>query len=128
MSEPTENNPFNPERFRIRINEDLSRWLSSIKTQKAAQAVAGNYVTQEINATASPQVSVQITQNKSTEGSNPVGGQPSATSSVAAGGGGTGLPEGAIFKEFQICEDGEPKTYWFVVWEEEPIIEEEGEP
>lgn len=127
MSEPTEKNPFDPELFRTRINEDLSRWLSSIKTQKAAQAVAGNYVTQEINATASPQVSVQITQNKSTEGSGPIGAQPTATSSVDAGGGGTGLPEGAIFKEFQICEDGEPKTYWFVVWEEEPLIEEEEE-
>lgn len=39
----------------------------------------------------------------------------------------SGLPEGAIAKEFDVCENGSPTSYWFVVWEEEPVIEESGE-
>jgi hypothetical protein len=33
-----------------------------------------------------------------------------------------GLPEGATAKEFAVCENGAPTTYWFVVWEDEPEI------
>jgi len=33
-----------------------------------------------------------------------------------------GLPAGAIAKEFSVCENGAPATYWFVVWENEPDI------
>lgn len=38
------------------------------------------------------------------------------------GGGGGGLPDGAIAKEFDICENGQPTTYWFAVWENEPDL------
>lgn len=34
----------------------------------------------------------------------------------------TGLPDGAIAKEFDVCENGEPKKYWFIVWEEKPNL------
>jgi hypothetical protein len=34
----------------------------------------------------------------------------------------SGLPEGAIAKEIDICENGQPASYWFVVWEEEPDL------
>ena len=36
----------------------------------------------------------------------------------------SGLPEGAIAIEFDVCENGSPTSYWFIVWEEEPVIEE----
>jgi len=35
-----------------------------------------------------------------------------------------GLPEGAIAKKLDVCENGIPRSYWFVVWEEEPVLEE----
>ena len=34
----------------------------------------------------------------------------------------TSLPEGAEYKEFDICENGQPVQYWFVVWREEPQL------
>ena len=34
----------------------------------------------------------------------------------------SGLPSGATAKQFDVCEDGEPKQYWFLTWEEEPNI------
>lgn len=40
------------------------------------------------------------------------------------GGGGGGLPDGAMAKEFDICENGEVKKYWLIVWDEEPNLEE----
>jgi hypothetical protein len=33
-----------------------------------------------------------------------------------------GLPPNAIAKEIDICENGQPASYWFVVWEEEPDL------
>ena len=33
-----------------------------------------------------------------------------------------GLPEGAIAKEFDVCENGQPRKWWFLVWEEEPNV------
>lgn len=33
-----------------------------------------------------------------------------------------GLPPNAIAKEFDICENGSPASYWFVVWNEEPQL------
>jgi hypothetical protein len=35
---------------------------------------------------------------------------------------GGGLPPNAIAKQFYVCENGQPKQYWFVVWDEEPEI------
>lgn len=32
------------------------------------------------------------------------------------------LPENAIAKQFFICENGSPKSYYFVVWNEEPQL------
>lgn len=32
------------------------------------------------------------------------------------------LPENAIAKQFSICENGTPQSYWFVVWNEEPQL------
>jgi hypothetical protein len=37
---------------------------------------------------------------------------------------GSGLPANAIAKEFDVCENGITRSYWFLVWEEEPVIEE----
>lgn len=34
----------------------------------------------------------------------------------------SGLPPDAIAKQFDVCENGQPKSYWFVVWENEPQI------
>ena len=33
-----------------------------------------------------------------------------------------GLPRNAIAKEFDVCENGSPTSYWFVVWNEEPQL------
>jgi hypothetical protein len=33
-----------------------------------------------------------------------------------------GLPEGAFAKQFDVCENGQPIQYWFVVWEQEPEL------
>jgi hypothetical protein len=33
-----------------------------------------------------------------------------------------GLPEGALFKQFDVCENGTPAEYWFVVWEADPSV------
>jgi hypothetical protein len=33
-----------------------------------------------------------------------------------------GLPPDAIAKQFDVCENGQPKRYWFVVWEQEPEL------
>ena len=32
------------------------------------------------------------------------------------------LPENAIAKQFSVCENGTPTSYWFVVWNEEPEL------
>jgi hypothetical protein len=32
------------------------------------------------------------------------------------------LPENAIAKEFDVCENGSPTSYYFVVWNEEPQL------
>ena len=32
------------------------------------------------------------------------------------------FPKDAIAKEFDICENGSATSYWFVVWDEKPII------
>jgi hypothetical protein len=40
-------------------------------------------------------------------------------------GGGSGLPEGVVFKLFDVCENGQVSQYWMATWEEEPSIEEE---
>lgn len=34
-----------------------------------------------------------------------------------------GLPPDAIAKEFDVCENGAPRKWWFVVWEEEPELD-----
>jgi hypothetical protein len=33
-----------------------------------------------------------------------------------------GLPANAIAKEFDVCENGTPTSYWFVVWNNEPTL------
>jgi hypothetical protein len=39
------------------------------------------------------------------------------------------LPEDAISKQFDVCENGSPTSYYFVVWNEEPQLPfEEEEP
>lgn len=35
-----------------------------------------------------------------------------------------GLPEDAIAKQFDVCENGQAEQYWFVVWENEPDLPE----
>lgn len=32
----------------------------------------------------------------------------------------SGLPEGAEFKEFDVCENGAPVKYWMATWGENP--------
>jgi hypothetical protein len=32
----------------------------------------------------------------------------------------SGLPEGATFKQFDVCENGQPVQYWMVTWEQNP--------
>jgi hypothetical protein len=31
-----------------------------------------------------------------------------------------GLPDGAAFRQFDVCENGQPVQYWMVTWDEEP--------
>lgn len=33
-----------------------------------------------------------------------------------------GLPKGALAKEFDVCENGQPRNWWFVVWENAPEL------
>jgi hypothetical protein len=33
-----------------------------------------------------------------------------------------GVPEGATAREFSVCENGTPKTYWLLTWTEEPEL------
>lgn len=35
------------------------------------------------------------------------------------------LPEDAIAKEFDVCENGSPTSYYFVVWNDEPQLPDE---
>jgi len=35
-----------------------------------------------------------------------------------------GLPENAVAREFSVCQNGAPKTYWLVTWDEEPELAE----
>lgn len=105
------------------LTDDTKQWANAIYNQKLAQNNATNASAQQ-----SPPSTFATTQTSeelptSALGATTTGNDSSATANSSSPTGGTGLPEGAIFKEFQICENGEPKTYWFVVWEEEPIIE-----
>jgi hypothetical protein len=34
----------------------------------------------------------------------------------------SGLPPDAIAKQINVCENGQPRSYWFVVWEEKPKL------
>jgi hypothetical protein len=34
----------------------------------------------------------------------------------------SGLPEGATAKEFNVCENGNPESYWLLTWEDEPEL------
>jgi hypothetical protein len=31
-----------------------------------------------------------------------------------------GLPDGATFRQFDVCENGQPVQYWMATWNEEP--------
>jgi hypothetical protein len=33
-----------------------------------------------------------------------------------------GLPPDAVAREFAVCENGQPTTYWFVTWDEKPEV------
>lgn len=33
-----------------------------------------------------------------------------------------GLPAGAVAKEFTVCDNGEPRVYWLLTWEQEPTV------
>lgn len=35
---------------------------------------------------------------------------------------GSGLPAGATAKQIDICENGNPQQYWFLVWNQEPQV------
>lgn len=32
----------------------------------------------------------------------------------------SGMPEGATFKQFDVCENGQPMQYWMVTWDQNP--------
>jgi hypothetical protein len=32
------------------------------------------------------------------------------------------LPEGAVAREFSVCENGNPETYWLLTWDQEPEL------
>jgi hypothetical protein len=34
----------------------------------------------------------------------------------------SGLPEGAVAREFSVCENGNPETYWLLTWDQEPEL------
>jgi hypothetical protein len=98
-------------------------WVRSIINQKSAQAGANNF--------SQDRTTVRVSQTSKESPYVPEDGSQSSVSAQASGGydedamgggGGAGLPDGAIAKEFDVCENGQPATYWFVVWEEEPVI------
>lgn len=98
-------------------------WVRSVINQKAAQLGANNF--------SLDRTTVRVSQ---TSKDTPVFVEDSAQGSISAsasgggdenfngGGGGAGLPAGATAKEFDVCENGQAKTYWFVVWEQEPNL------
>jgi hypothetical protein len=34
----------------------------------------------------------------------------------------SGLPPNAVARQFAVCEDGQPRQYWFVTWDEKPEL------
>jgi len=36
----------------------------------------------------------------------------------------SGLPPNAVARQFAVCEDGQPRQYWFVTWDEKPELPE----
>jgi hypothetical protein len=34
----------------------------------------------------------------------------------------SGVPDGATARAFDICENGEPKTYWMLTWDSPPAL------
>jgi hypothetical protein len=34
----------------------------------------------------------------------------------------SGLPQGAVAREFSVCENGNPETYWLLTWDQEPEL------
>jgi hypothetical protein len=36
----------------------------------------------------------------------------------------SGLPPGAVARQFSVCEDGTPRQYWFITWDEKPELPE----
>lgn len=98
-------------------------WVRSIINQKSAQAGANNF--------SQDRTTVRVSQTSKESPYVPEDGSQSSVSAQASGGydedamgggGGAGLPAGAIAKEFDVCENGQAKTYWFVVWEQEPDL------
>jgi|688.fasta_scaffold2185948_1 hypothetical protein len=34
----------------------------------------------------------------------------------------TGLPEGATARQFNVCDNGNPRTYWMLTWDSAPQL------
>jgi hypothetical protein len=109
------------------ITNDTAQWARSIYDQKLSQNGATNASAQQISPTFATTQTSAIGAPSGAGIMASVASSAGASTDTAAGaeeeeGGGAGLPAGAIAKEFDICENGQPTTYWFVVWEEEPVI------
>jgi hypothetical protein len=107
------------------LTEDTKQWANAIYNQKLAQNNSTNASAQQSPPTAFATTQTSEELPTSAIGATTTGNDSSATANASSPTGGTGLPEGAMFKEFDVCENGNPTTYWFVVWNEEPFLEEE---
>lgn len=96
-----------------------SNWLKRYAERKASEGNTQNSVLQQAaqpssSISYSPAPSSQTQSSTRSRDSQPPS-QPQQPSS--------GLPEGATAKLFDVCENGEPKQYWFVVWDQKPNFE-----
>lgn len=33
-----------------------------------------------------------------------------------------GVPDGAVARQFTVCDNGQPKVYWLLTWDQEPVV------
>lgn len=95
----------------------ISDWLTRYAERKASETNTQNAVLQQTppqssSISYSPIPSSQVQSSVKSRDIPPPQQQPSS-----------GLPEGATAKQFDVCENGEPKQYWFIVWDKKPVLQ-----
>lgn len=96
-----------------------SNWLKRYAERKASESNTQNAVLQQ-TIQPSSSISYSPTSSSQTQGSarSSRDSQPPQPQQPSSG-----LPEGATAKLFDVCENGQPKQYWFVVWDQKPTFQ-----